>query len=126
MGTVDLGGVIAERYGVAATGGTASIVLEAPKAQAFAAVLIVAALVFIFAGAVLAHDRAVHPRPKARSLDPRLLAERDRYLRELLALERRGASGEIAPEPLQQERDRLFAKAGAVQELLDTAPERAR
>jgi len=126
MGTVDLGGVIAERYGVAATGGTASILLEAPKPAAFAPVLIVVALAFVFAGAILAHDRAAHPRTKARSVDPRLVAERDRYLQELLALERRGASGEIAHDALQRERDRLFAKAGAVQELLDTAPERTR
>jgi hypothetical protein len=119
MGPVDLGEVVCDRYGVVATGGTATIVVEPKRPRAVASVLIVAGLLLVFGAAIFARERVASPRARRRPEDPRLVAERDRHLRELVALEQQAATRGLDGDDLRTQRERLLAKAGAVQELID-------
>jgi hypothetical protein len=126
--TLDLGdGTTGDRYGVPipSLGSSAHVTIEPATTTEYAAWLIVGALLLLFAGVVLAREERQRARRGVPAAARRLEAERDRYLKQIIDLER-GGDGRGERAGSEKEQEKLLARATALQAMIDDALEERR
>jgi hypothetical protein len=126
--TLDLGdGTMGDRYGVPipSSGSSARVTIEPATSTEYAAWLIVGALLVLFIGVVLAREDRQRGRRGVPAEARRLELERDRYLKQIVDLER-GGDGRGERAGSEAEREKLLARATALQAMIDDALEERR